>query len=391
MALNEIRLRKASIILLVLTAGGCNPQPEDPLLTLLSPQESGVTFVNEIVERQGLNVLTYEYFFNGGGVAVGDVTGDGRPDLYFTANMGPNALYINEGEMRFRDATEEAGVAGGAGWTTGVTMADVNADGRLDIYVCKSGRVSEPLRRNELYINNGDGTFTERAAEFGLDDPSYSTHASFFDYDRDGDLDMFLVNHAVERYSRFDVELMKQMRDPRAGDKLYRNDDGRFVDVTRESGIFGNPIGFGLSATVTDINGDGWPDVYVANDYVEDDYLYMNNGDGTFTEELRLRMGHTSYSSMGVDIADINNDGLPDIYTLDMIPQDPVRRKLLQGPFDFEKHDAMLAEGYGRQYMRNMLQLNNGNGTFSEIGQLAGVAETDWSWAPLFADFDNDG
>ncbi len=381
----------AALIVCVGLASGCTSADDQALFSLVEPEETGVAFRNEIVEREGLNVLTYEYFYNGGGVAIGDVDGDGLPDLYFTANMGPNALYLNEGELRFRDITEEAGVLGGSGWTTGVTMADVNGDGRLDIYICKSGKVSEPRRRNELYVNNGDGTFTERADEFGLDDPSYSTHASFLDYDGDGDLDMFLVNHAVERYSRFDVDLVKQMHDPLSGDKLYRNDDGRFVDVSRESGIYGNPIGFGLSATVGDVNADGWPDIFVANDYVEDDYLYMNNGDGTFTEELRLRLGHTSYSSMGADIADVNNDGLQDIYTLDMMPEDPVRKKQLQGPNDYERYRSMRASGYYRQYMRNMLQLNNGNGTFSEIGRLAGVAETDWSWASLFADFDNDG
>lgn len=370
---------------------GCASDDADALFTLLPPEETGVAFVNRIVEGEGLNVLEYEYFYNGGGVAIGDVNGDGLPDLFFTANMGPNALYINEGNWRFRDVTAEAGVAGGPGWSTGVTLVDINGDGRLDIYVCKSGKVSEPLRRNELYINNGDSTFTERAAEYGLDDPSYSTHASFFDYDGDGDLDMFLVNHAVERYSRFDVDLMKQMHDPLSGDKLYRNDGGMYVDVSREAGIYGNPIGFGLSAMVADVNMDGHPDIFVANDYVEDDYLYINNGDGTFTEELRIRLGHTSYSSMGTDIADINNDGLLDIYTLDMMPEDPVRKKQLQGPNDYERYASMIESGYYRQYMRNMLQLNNGNGTFSEIGQLSGVAETDWSWAPLIADFDNDG
>ncbi len=376
------------ILIVAAIVAGCH---SDPLLELLPPERTGITFRNEIVEREGLNVLVYEYLYNGGGVATGDVNGDGLPDLYFTANMGPNALYVNQGDLRFREATDEAGVAGGPGWTTGVVMADVNGDGHLDLYVCKSGRVSEPLRTNELYINEGDGTFTERAAEFGLDDASYSTHAVFFDYDLDGDLDLFLVNHPVERFSRFDAELMKLARDPLAGDKLYRNDGGRFMDVTVEAGIYGSPIGFGLSAVAGDLNGDGYPDLFVANDYVEDDYLYINNRDGTFSEEIRERTDVTSYSSMGTDVADVNNDGRLDIITLDMMPEEPVRRKLLQGPLAYEQYTGLLEEGYHRQHMRNMLQLNDGFGAFSEIGRLAGVAETDWSWAPLLADFDNDG
>ena len=382
------------LVLMVLLLAACSRTPSEPgapLFTLLPSDSTGVTFVNEIIENAGFNVLEYEYFYNGGGVAVGDVNNDGLPDLYFTANMRPDELYLNTGNFTFKNISQPAGLLSDVSWTTGVTMADVNDDGWLDIYVCKSGRVSTDRRRNVLYINNGDLTFTERAAEYGLDDPSYSNHASFFDYDRDGDLDMFLLNHPIRRFSHFVVELMRAQRDSLAGDKLFRNDDGRFVDVSEEAGIIGNPLGFGLSAVVSDVNKDGWPDLYVANDYIEDDYLYINARDGTFTEAIRAHLTHTSYSSMGTDIADINNDALPDIITLDMLAEDHLRQKLLKGPEDFAFYQNMRQNGYHEQYMRNVLHVNQGNGTFTEIGQLAGVSNTDWSWAALLADYDNDG
>ncbi|MEM1095583.1 MAG: VCBS repeat-containing protein, partial [Bacteroidota bacterium] len=357
----------------------------------MPPAATGLDFVNEIQEDAGFNVLEYEYFYNGGGVAVGDVNRDGRPDLFFTANIGPDRLYLNRGNWQFEDVTEQAGFTHAPSWTTGVTMVDINADGWLDIYVCKSGRVSEERRRNALYINNQDGTFSEQAAAYGIDSPAYSTHATFFDYDRDGDLDLYLLNHPIRRLERFDVELVKQQRDPLSGDKLFRNDGGTFVDVSEAAGIIGNPLGFGLSVTTSDIDGDGWLDLYIANDYVEDDYLYINNQDGTFREEIRSWMRYTSNASMGADIADVNNDGLQDVVTLDMLAEDPRRLHRLKGPDDDARFQQLRREGYHAQYTRNMLQLNQGNGTFSEIGQLAGIAQTDWSWAPLLADFDNDG
>ena len=371
--------------------------PDRPLFADLPSDSTGVTFANELNEGPERNVLAYEYLYNGGGVAIGDVSGDGRPDLYFTANMGANKLYLNQGEFEFRDVTQQAGVVDRDGWTTGVTMADVNGDGRLDIYVCRSGWMDAETRRNKLYVNTGvadDGTprFAERAAKYGLDDSSNSTHATFFDYDRDGDLDLYLLNHQTEYFiGRFDLDVARSKDDPRAGDKLYRNDNGAFVDVSAEAGIIGNALGYGLSATVSDINQDGWPDLYVANDYIEDDYLYVNQGDGTFREAVRSWLDHTSYSSMGADIADYNNDGRPDIYTLDMLAEGNRRQKLLKGPEDFRFYRDMLSRGYYHQYMRNMLHLSRGDSTFSEIGQLAGVSNTDWSWAALFADFDLDG
>ena len=270
--------------------GGSDPASEDappPLFTRLSAAETGVDFVNRLEEQDAFNVLEYEYFYNGGGVAVGDVNGDGLPDLYLSANMFQDRLYLNRGGLTFEDATEAAGLASELSWTTGVVMADANGDGHLDIYVCKSGRVSEDRRRNALYVNDGDGTFTERAAEYGLDDPAYSNHAVFFDYDRDGDLDLYLLNHSIRRLSRFDVEYMRTARDALAGDKLYRNDGGRFTDASEAAGIIGNPLGFGLSAIAGDVNRDGWPDLYVSNDYIEDDYLYVNGRDGTFVESAR--------------------------------------------------------------------------------------------------------
>ncbi|MFK7848163.1 MAG: VCBS repeat-containing protein, partial [Rhodothermales bacterium] len=392
--LSEIQCKKAGWgcwFLLFMTWGCADSGHEESfqVFSRLSAESTGITFENRIVEHEGFNVLEYEYFFNGGGVAIGDLNNDGLPDVYFTANMEPDQLYLNKGELTFENITAAVNLDDAPRWTTGVTMADVNADGWLDIYVCQSGQVSEDRRRNLLYINNGDLTFSEQAAAFGLDDPSYSNHASFFDYDRDGDLDMYLLNHPIRRFSNFDVALMRQQRDPLAGDKLYRNDNGFFVDVSAEAGIIGNPLGFGLSAVVSDINLDGWPDLYVANDYIEEDYLYINQQNGTFVNEIAKRLTHASYSSMGTDIADINNDGLPDVLTLDMMAEDHYRQKILKGPENYIFYDQMRERGIHEQYMRNMLQLNNGNETFSEIGQLAGVSNTDWSWAVLLADFDN--
>ena len=367
-----------------------NAQSVTPLFSRLGSKRTGIDFTNEIKENDALNVLAYEYFYNGGGVATGDINNDGLPDIFFTANMKPNKLYLNKGDFQFKDITRSSKTSGRKDWKTGVTMADVNGDGWLDIYVCYSGKGNNNSRRNELYINNHDLTFTERSAEYGLDDAGCSTQAIFFDYDLDGDLDCYVLNHNNKAYKNIESYL-KSEYDSLAADRLYRNDDGKFKDVSKQAGISGNPISFGLGIAVSDINNDGWPDIYVSNDYTEQDYCYINNRNGIFVQRELYMFGHLSQFSMGSDIADINNDGLVDIITLDMLPEDNRRQKLLQGQENYELYQDMATNGFHYQFMRNMLQLNNGNGTFTEIGQLAGVSNTDWSWAPLFADLDNDG
>ena len=361
------------------------------LFTLLPSDSVNIHFDNIIQENEQMNILTYQYFYNGGGVAVGDLNNDNLPDIYFTGNLALNRLFVNKGNLRFEEYTQQAGLLGKKGWCTGVTMADVNGDGLLDIYVCYSGKFPADLKRNELYINKGNLTFEESAAAYGLDDPGNGTQAAFFDYDKDGDLDMFLLNHSIVQYKNFIVEDLRAQRDPEAGDKLFRNDGGKFVDVSEAAGILGNPIGFGLGVGFGDLNQDGWPDLYVCNDYQEPDYVYINNQDGTFTDRLKEMTGHTSNFSMGVDIADFNNDGLNDVMVMDMLPEDNRRQKLLKGPNGYDRYNLQVNYGFWHQNMRNTLQLNNGNGTFSEVGQLAGVSNTDWSWAPLMADYDNDG
>ncbi|WP_277476464.1 VCBS repeat-containing protein [Catalinimonas alkaloidigena] len=396
-----------------------------PLFTLLSPQATNVKFNNELTEGLNTNVMAYEYFYNGGGVAIGDVNNDGWEDIYFSGNMISNKLYLNKGaegnaSLQFEDVTEEAGVSGKkAPWKTGVTMADVNSDGWLDIYVCYSGNVRPENRRNQLFINQGVDasgklSFREMAEEYDLASTATSTQATFFDYDRDGDLDMFLLNHSPFPLPVLDeastADLLKK-EDPSNGVRLFKNhtpfssgEAGErrvFVDVTAESGIQSTSLSYGLGVGIADINADGWPDIYISNDYAIPDFLYINNGYGpdgkvTFTDQIQSQLGHTSHFSMGNDIADINNDGLQDIYTLDMLPEDNRRQKLLFAPDNYELFNLNLNVGFYYQYMRNMLHTNNGPGadgqpTFSEIGQLAGVSNTDWSWAALLADYDNDG
>lgn len=359
--------------------------------TALTSEKTGISFNNKLVESAANNIITYEYFYNGGGVGAGDFNNDGLVDLYFTSNQGSNKLYLNKGNWQFKDITSAAGVSGKQGWKTGVSVADVNGDGYLDIYVCYSGDVAPEKRKNQLFINNGNLTFTDKAKEMGVADEGYTTHAAFFDYDKDGDLDLFVLNHNIKNLRNFDASFVKKMVDPDAGDRLYENRNGVFKDVTQQAGIISNPLGYGLGLNIADLNNDGWPDIYVSNDYIEEDYLYINNQDGTYKEQLRNAVGHLSYFSMGSDIADINNDGFPDIFTLDMLPQDNRRQKLLYAPDNYEMYNNMLGNGFYHQLMRNMLQLNNGNGSFSEVGQFAGVSNTDWSWSALLADYNNDG
>lgn len=363
------------------------------LFTQLPAQKTGIRFQNTIIESATQNVLAYEYFYNGGGVAVGDLNNDGLPDIVFTANIDQPKIYFNKGNFVFDDVSSKSKIHG-AGWKTGVTMADINGDGWLDVYICRSGKGDEESRRNLLFINQKNGTFKEMAARYGIDDFGQSTQAAFFDYDRDGDLDLFLLNHSVKRYRNFDVAFMKAARDSLAGDKLFRNDGGNFVNVSNTAGIIGNPICFGLGVAIADFNRDGWPDMYVSNDYDEDDYLYINQKNGSFKESLSNYMGHTSKFSMGCDVADINNDAMLDLFTLDMLPEDNKRQKLLKGAEGYDYFQMLLRNGYYYQYMRNMLHLatkNNDQLGFSEIGQLAGISNTDWSWSALFGDYDLDG
>ena len=373
------------------------PPPGGPLFTLLPSAYTGVRFENRLTGTRDLNVFTYRNFYNGGGVALGDLTGDGLPEIVLTSNQGGPHLYLNEGRFRFRDVTAEAGLRNDRPppWTTGVTLADVNGDGRLDIYICHAGNVDPPRRANELYIQQepagGVPRFVEQAAAWGLADQGYSTHAAFFDYDRDGRLDLYLVNNAPRSVVSLGRQNTRNVRDPFGGDKLYHNVGDRFVDVSAQAGIFGSEIGFGLGVAVSDWNRDGWPDIYVSNDFFERDYLYLNNRDGTFTEALEREMPIISYASMGLDAADVDDDGQPDLYVVDMLPEDDYRLKTTTSFEDWATYQANVRNGYHHQVTRNMLQLNNGNGTFSEIGQLAGVARTDWSWSALIADYDLDG
>ena len=365
---------------------------QQPLFQLLSSKQTGIHFNNVINEDESLNVLSYEYLYNGGGVAVGDLNNDGLQDLIFTANQKGVKVYQNLGSMKFKDITKEAGLEGRkTGWKTGVTLADVNGDGWLDVYICYSGKLPDDARRNQLFINNGDGKFAEKAKEYGLDDAGYSTQAAFFDADNDGDLDMFLLNHNVKKMDNIELQKYRTEVDEFAGNKLYRNDNGHFADITKVAGIFQYPLTFGLGVAIADVNQDGLPDIYVTNDYNEPDYCYLNKGNGTFADDAKNCFRHESQFSMGVDIADFNNDALPDVVTLDMLPPDNRRQKSLQLQENYESFALMQSQDLHNQYMRNMLQLNNGNGTFSEIGQLAGIHNTDWSWCPLLADFDNDG
>ena len=369
--------------------------PVPPLFVAVAPEASGITFANTLPpDDSALNIVNYLYYYNGGGVAAGDIDGDGLMDLYFTSNLGANRLYRNLGNFRFEDITARAGVADSVGWKSGVTMADVNGDGRLDIYV--SGVNYRGMQgRNVLYINNGDGTFTDRGAEYGLAFAGYSTQAAFFDYDGDGDLDMYLLNSSTLSERAASRSVSRTERNARAGDRLYRNDRGHFVDVSASAYIYGGVEGFGLGVAVSDVNLDGCPDIYIANDFPENDFLYLNNCNGTFTESIAQATGHTSRFSMGADAADFNNDGRPDIAVLDMLPDSEAILKTAATTESYSLFSLKLAAGYHYQYARNTLQLNRGvvggKLRFSEIGLLAGIAATDWSWAPLFADFDNDG
>ena len=384
-----------------------SPLPK-PLFTLMNPKETGVKFVNTVEEDDSLHVFKYEYLYNGHGTGIADFNNDGLIDIFFSGNAVPNKLFLNKGNFQFEDVTKDAGVGGNKTWSTGVSIADINGDGLPDIYVCHSGYYKDSSKlSNELFINsglvNGKPVFKEMAKQYNLDAPgTQSTQAAFFDYDMDGDLDMFLLNHSNHTYNPFlNTREQRATSNFNFGNRLFRNDrqpDGKmlFTDVTLHAGIINNSLNFGLGVIISDINQDGWPDVYTTSDYTEQDYYYVNNRNGTFTQSLQKSFTHISKYSMGADIADYNNDGLPDVVTLDMLPEDNYRQKLLKGADEYDQYHLLLDSGYYHQQMRNMFHLNQGidgekNVRFSEIGQLAGVSNTDWSWAGLLADLDNDG
>lgn len=382
-----------TLILFVLS-WGCSPKrpPGPPLFTDLT-QPSGIKFVNTLQATDRLNPYTYRNFFNGGGVSVGDINNDGLTDIYFTGNQVGNRLYLNKGNFVFEDITQTAGVSCEGVWSTGTTMVDVNGDGLLDIYVCKSGAPDVPHRYNELFINNGDLTFTEQAKEFGLDITGLAVQAAFFDYDRDGDLDCYLLTSSFKSIGNFDlIKDQRKIPDPlNAGNKFFRNENGKFVDYTEAAGIYRSAIGFGLGITPGDFNDDGWTDIFISNDFFERDYLYINNQDGSFTEALPEFFPSISMGSMGADFADLNNDGYPELFVTEMLPDSLSRRKTKTVFENWNKYQLNVAAGYHHQFSRNVLQAKLSSNRFAEIGRLAGVAASEWSWGALLFDMDNDG
>ena len=416
-------MRKQLFFLCFLSLYACSQKEQTtPLFSLLSAEQTGINFSNDLTYSEDFNPYIFKNFFNGGGVAIGDLNQDGLADLFFCGNMVDNQLYLNKGNFQFEDITEQSGVASKNVWSSGVSFADVNGDGWLDIYVCKSGKPGGALRHNELFINqgideNGQLQFEEMAEAYGIADEGLSAHAAFFDYDKDGDLDMYLLNNSLRPVGGFDIRPgLREVRDPFGGNKLYRNElisDGGggvktlnfnvsttndetlkfnvFTDVSEEAGIYGSNIGYGLGITIGDVNKDGWQDLHISNDFFERDYLYINNQDGTFTEDLVNQINEISAGSMGADMADLNNDGYPEIFVTDMLPETEDRYKAKMTFENWDKYQLNVQNGYHHQFTRNVLQLNNQNGTFSEVGRLAGVHATDWSWSALLADLNNDG
>jgi hypothetical protein len=368
--------------------------------TKLNTSETGINFTNHVQNEKDFNIFKYRNFYNGAGVGIGDINNDGLPDIYLTSNMGKNKLYLNRGNFKFEDITENSRTGGERSWSTGVTMVDINHDGFLDIYVSNAGNVEGDDRHNELFVNNGDLTFTEMAPEYQLDEDGFTTHAAFFDYDNDGDLDAYILNNSFIPVSSLGYTNKRDIRSEKwnlpevfkgGGDKLLQNNNGKFQDVSEVAGIYGSLIGFGLGVTVGDVNNDLLPDIYVSNDFYERDYLYINQGDGTFKEEIKNFISHLSLSSMGADMADINNDGHPEIFVTDMLPENDER---LKNTSEFERYDfykRKVDHDFYHQYMQNTLQLNNADNSFSEIAFYSGVAQTDWSWGALIFDMDNDG
>jgi len=386
----QIQLLLITFVLLV----GCKNTTSSKtfLLTKVSPAETGIDFKNQLKEDANHSIINYIYFYNGGGVATGDINNDGLPDLFFVSNQNQNKLYLNKGDFKFEDITKKSNLKSSADWNTGVTMVDINNDGYLDIYVCAVSQLLDFKGHNELYINNGDNTFTEKSAEYGLDFKGYSTQSYFFDYDKDGDLDVYIVNHAVHTNLSHGKASKRNKRTPLVGDVLLQNNNGVFTDISDEAGIFGGLNGYGLSASIADFNNDGWDDIYVCNDFHEDDYYYINNKNGTFSEQLSSAFSTISRFSMGSDAADITGNGYQDLMTLDMLPNDEKVLKETEGDDAMLNMQANLKNlGYSDQYSRNMLQINQNGEFFNETALYNGIADTDWSWSPLFADFNNDG
>jgi hypothetical protein len=383
-----------TIVLICISVISCK-QKEQALFEALPSARTNIHFINHVTDDDPPGILDYLYFYNGGGVAIGDINNDGLPDIYFTANKkGANKLYLNKGNYQFEDITEHAGVTGIADWSSGVTMADVNNDGWLDIYVCAVAGKLGFQGHNMLYINNHDGTFTEQSAKYGLDFSGYSTQAAFFDADHDGLLDCFLLNQSDHMISMYGADTsLRRKPNKLAGSKFYLNRNGHFEDVTQTSGIYSGAVGYGLGISVGDVDNDGWEDVYIGNDFHENDYYYINNHDGTFTESGAKHFAHYSRASMGNDMADFNNDGQLDIITVDMLPADEAHLKTFNGDGTYEQYnDRIVNGGFQYQYSRNCLQKNMGNGeAFSDVGLMDGIVATDWSWSPLLADFDGDG
>lgn len=388
----------AVLVAMICLAWSCRSRSgEQSMFAVRDHRSTGLDFRNNLKPEADFNMLRYMYFFNGGGIASGDFNNDGLIDLFFTSNQGANKLYLNRGNLKFEDVTVAARIPFDSAWNTGVSVVDINGDGLLDLYICRVGNFESLQSRNQFLIckgidKNGVPVYADEAAVYGVDFSGFSTQAAFFDYDLDGDLDMFLLNHSVHQNGTFaERSRFLGTSHPLAGDRMYRNDNGRFTDVTAESGIHSTAIGYGLGIAISDINQDGYPDIYVGNDFHENDYLYINQGDGSFREELTHRIMHTSQFSMGVDIGDVNNDALPEIVSVDMLPNDPYILKRSLGEDAYDVFNLKIRYGYNHQYARNCLQYNRGNGHFSEIAMYSGVEATDWSWAPLWVDFNNDG